>query len=269
MNEEKNYYRVLANLLKDILKINSIDKDYIKLTLDIIKKYFEADYCTWINVKEEDNKKIISNNKYEKIKLINISNTEEELIVLNSKIDNELENFLIEELKPVLNIIRNNVMLISNLKSEAYTDVLTNIANNNVLEKLLAEQKNFDSIGVCFIDANGLGIINNLYGHEEGDKMLITIANTIKKHIKKTDIYKKGGDEFIVICENITEELFNSKIESIKRDLRLTPYSASFGSEYKDKTDNLLELIKIADERMYIEKEKYRLENPDKYSIKR
>jgi diguanylate cyclase (GGDEF)-like protein len=108
-----------------------------------------------------------------------------------------------------------------------------------------------------------------MYGHKAGDALLKTVSMCISSYIKKDDIYRRGGDEFVAICSNISEEDFLEKIELIKNKLFQTEYSASFGYTYSAKTNNIKTLIEIADENMYIDKENYKLNNPSKYKVKR
>ena len=150
-----------------------------------------------------------------------------------------------------------------------FTDTLTRVCNFEAFQKKVAIKEYFENVGVCFIDVNGLGIVNNLHGHLAGDKMLIDIADIICQYIDKNDVYRKSGDEFIIVSEFTSEEDFNNKINKINNELPKYGYSASFGIVYKNKTNNIKEMIREADELMYIEKEKYREENPSRYSITR
>lgn len=275
MEVKEEYTRVLANLLTDILVINFTDENYINKVLNVLTKYFQADCCLWRRGKVKENffdfKDFNINNNLQraKVMLLNGKNGDEIIFILNPRISYELEEFLIENLKAVLGNISKCEFSISDLRNEMLTDALTGVSNVDAFNKLLTSKSSFENIGVCFVDANGLGIINNLYGHEEGDKMLITIADVIKSNIRKSDIYRKGGDEFIIVCENIPRDKFFEKINAIKETLPNYGYSASFGATYSENVSDLNKLVKLADELMYIEKEKFRKENPDKYNISR
>lgn len=267
-----DYNKVIVDLLFELFEINLIDENCISKIQNIVSKYFAADECKWfLSKKNNDLYDSDYNSKFGRVRFISVNdnNKEEIFVIINPKVEKDLEDFLISKLKVVLPSISNNIFEINNLKNEVFIDALTGIANNTAFQKLLSSKSMFKDVGVCFIDVNGLGIVNNLYGHDEGDKMLIGVADAIKKYIRKTDVYKKGGDEFIIVCENIDKTLFMEKIAKIKETLSDTGYSASFGVVYKEQTNNLINLINIADELMYEEKEKYRMENPDKYSIKR
>lgn len=214
---------------------------------------------------------IFSNEEFKRAKvvLLNSNYGNETFLIINPKVPVQLETFLLEKLKTVLGNISSCEFSVSDLKEEIMTDALTQVSSVEKYQNLINTKKEIQNVGVCFLDVNGLGVVNNLYGHDEGDKMLITIANAIKKYVRKTDVYRKGGDEFIIVCEDVTEERFLKRMETIREEILQTGYSASFGIVYRNFTNDLEDLVNLADSLMYVEKEQYRRENPDKYSISR
>ena len=126
----------------------------------------------------------------------------------------------------------------------------------------------YKNIGVAFIDADCLGIINNMYGYQKGDELLKAVATSLKKNFRVEDIYRIGGDEFVIICPNIKEELFLEKIANSQLYLSTTEFSASYGLVYCEMTEDLEYVVKEASIRMKKNKEKHREENPDEYSDK-
>lgn len=61
-------------------------------------------------------------------------------------------------------------------------------------------------VSVCFLDINGLKIVNDTLGHQYGDELIITVTKVIKKTIKQNDIVMRvGGDEFVVVLLNCPE----------------------------------------------------------------
>jgi diguanylate cyclase len=58
---------------------------------------------------------------------------------------------------------------------------------------------------LVFLDGDGFGQINKIYGDDIGDRVIIEISNSLKKYTRKTDIIaRKGGDEFVVIFRHVT-----------------------------------------------------------------
>lgn len=83
---------------------------------------------------------------------------------------------------------------IENLKKDKYIDSLLQVYNRTAYNELIQEKKKYSNCAVAFIDANGLSIVNNRYGHEEGDRFLIAVCDAFKTFFRYSDIYRIGGD---------------------------------------------------------------------------
>ncbi|MDF1567230.1 MAG: bacteriohemerythrin [Spirochaetaceae bacterium] len=100
----------------------------------------------------------------------------------------------------------------SRLEELALTDVLTNLYNRRYamrsLETLWNESLILDQpIGCMMIDADSFKTVNDTYGHDAGDKVLIELSRCISDHIRTDDIpCRLGGDEFLLICPNTDAE---------------------------------------------------------------
>ena len=76
------------------------------------------------------------------------------------------------------------------------------------------------SAGVAVIDLDDFKLYNDTYGHNAGDIVLATVAKTIRKSIRKNDVFVRyGGDEFVLVMPKIEEETFNKKLEEIKNNI--------------------------------------------------
>ena len=102
-----------------------------------------------------------------------------------------------------------NRLLLSEMERLANTDALTGIYNRNFFQQELAKeivkakQNNHIPFSILSIDINGLKRINDTFGHTQGDKLIIAVANLLKKTCRETDIItRSGGDEFTVLCPN-------------------------------------------------------------------
>jgi diguanylate cyclase (GGDEF)-like protein/PAS domain S-box-containing protein len=103
------------------------------------------------------------------------------------------------------------------LAHSATHDPLTKIANRSALtpflEAALARANQADhAVGVLHVDLDKFKEINDNFGHPAGDAVLIAVARRIKNNIRQTDIVARvGGDEFVVVCQNIQriEDLTN------------------------------------------------------------
>lgn len=245
-----------------LLKLNSIiitdeyNNDFINNIFNIIKTYLKADEIIYSK---------LDDNSYKVLKddiLIKLDNS----ILIIKKVKKELNDldFFKEFLTSILNNMFKNIIITEKLKNEKYTDSMLQIYNRLAYENLLKE-KEFNHVGIIFLDVNYLGVINNTYGHEEGDLLLKTISSCLKKHFRKTDIYRIGGDEIVIIVKNISEELFVSKTKDMLTSISNTPYSVSIGVRYEDKTCDLKSSVKVANFLMEENKEEFRKNNPDKY----
>lgn len=101
----------------------------------------------------------------------------------------------------------------SQLSSISHTDQLTTIANRRkVMEVLYTEVSNFQRhhrpFSVLMFDIDHFKRVNDNYGHEVGDQVLIRLAQVIKETIRETDTFGRwGGEEFIIVCPNTNKDM--------------------------------------------------------------
>lgn len=142
-------------------------------------------------------------------------------------------------------------------QDKLYKDPLTGIYNRRYFEDEIRDMDN--SAGVAMIDLDDFKLYNDIYGHEMGDRVLKTVAQTIEHCIRKTDmLVRYGGDEFLLILPNmvrgtlrgkllqIQEAIQNAKIPGCSR-LKL---SASIGGVLSE-NETIDEAISRADRLMY------------------
>ena len=113
-----------------------------------------------------------------------------------------------------------------------------------------------------FIDIDGFKNINDSYGHEIGDKLLISVAAQLKNAVRKADVVARmGGDEFVVILRNIKDKdevnrvasKMRAAIQSIQQiDQHPCPVDISIGiALYPECGSKADELVRVADNAMY------------------
>jgi len=121
--------------------------------------------------------------------------------------------------------------------------------------------------GIIEIDMNGLKYINDHFGHAEGDKGLQTIANILRESIEPKTMcaYRLSGDEFLVLMFKGKEKDLLITSENIRNKMALTNYSIAIGVHYiyADNKTNYEEALKLAEQKMYIDKEGYYLQHAD------
>ncbi len=157
------------------------------------------------------------------------------------------------------------------LQYYATVDTMTGVLNRRtgltLLEKQMKlMQRNKSSLSICFIDADNLKQVNDTFGHEEGDDLIIIITDIMRSSVRRSDtLCRLGGDEFLIILadckERQAEEIFSIIVDKISafNGQKAKPYSLSLShgcAEYNWKDDLLPDaLISLADERMYKEKQ--------------
>ena len=143
--------------------------------------------------------------------------------------------------------------LIEELRHVGCTDMLTGLKNRNEYMWKLNElkRKKLHSLGVIFIDINGLKQMNDTKGHEYGDAMIRKSAECIRKYSAE-NAYRIGGDEFIALWEDIAKEEFDEKVEELKKEFdEIKEYTISMGNIWQDGEIDIQQQVKKADASMY------------------
>ena len=153
------------------------------------------------------------------------------------------------------------VRTLRKLQKRIYIDPLTGVYNRKFLEEIfkfeVEKYKKFKTdFCLLFVDLNNFKLVNDTYGHEEGDKILRSVAKLLKENVRENDyVIRYGGDEFIIITE-IPHENILKLVERLTDKLNINykgiKVTASVGVAcYNSDGKDLKTLIKVADERMY------------------
>ena len=142
----------------------------------------------------------------------------------------------------------------------SYHDSLTGLYNRRYLEEQLEkiEMQGIVPLAVIIADVNGLKLTNDVFGHQEGDRLLIRTAEILKESCRRGDIIVRwGGDEFLVLLPYATEKAAQRIIDWIKTRLENekglpTQLSVAMGCAVKkDLSDDIQQVINDAEELMY------------------
>ncbi len=145
------------------------------------------------------------------------------------------------------------------LTKMSYSDQLTGVMNRNAYERKLGSMFGGDhSVGLIVADVNGLKHANDTEGHGAGDRLIIETAHALANEFGVERVFRTGGDEFLVVLQDFGENEIMSDIDLVRKYLSGVSVSASIGLAYAEHFDgNINELQKLADKRMYDDKNRY------------
>ena len=154
---------------------------------------------------------------------------------------------------------RNHVDMLHRL---SYHDLLTNALNRNAFMDVLSQFRpgQYASAGIIYIDINGMKEINDFYGHHQRDKILITTVAKVFNLFKPDELFRIGGDEFVIITYDLTETDFYEKFNLLRNifcEKTNLPFSIATGSCWVKSPSDLNSLLQQADSAMYTDKKKF------------
>ncbi len=157
------------------------------------------------------------------------------------------------------------------LESIAHYDSLTNLPNRTLLADRLQQtmaqsQRRGQSLAVVYLDLDGFKSINDEYGHDVGDQVLITVARCMKEVLRDCDTLARiGGDEFVAVlgdldapesCEPVLARLLLAASEPVNAGDATLRVSASIGvTFYPQDNADADQLLRHADQAMYAAKQ--------------
>ncbi|MEL1134504.1 GGDEF domain-containing protein [Desulfitobacterium sp. THU1] len=162
--------------------------------------------------------------------------------------------------------LKENAYYTKRIHELAYHDYLTDLPNrvlfsDRLNQAILSAKRTNENFAVIFLDLDDFKKVNDTLGHDQGDLLLKEIANKLTETLREEDtVSRYGGDEFLVLAQNISaeaiEELPRRIIESLERPFDLEGQSiyitASLGvSVYPVDGETVDQLIKSADIAMY------------------
>ena len=144
------------------------------------------------------------------------------------------------------------------LEKLSYEDTLTGLYNRNKFGHMMLELKENPPAGlaVVYLDLNGLKLVNDTLGHEQGDKLIQAAAQNIQMAFGK-NTYRIGGDEFVALLPNIMEEQLQIDIELVQEYMKCDKVNIAMGFSFRDHDVDVEEQTRIADREMYAQKEIY------------
>jgi diguanylate cyclase (GGDEF)-like protein len=153
------------------------------------------------------------------------------------------------------------------LEDKAYYDALTQLPNRSLLfdrlaQTLVRNARGQSLFAVCFVDLDNFKPINDTFGHDVGDRLLIEVARRLQASVRGNDtVARLGGDEFVVLvgemqndleAEQAIGRLLSSLSDPFITDGKQIKMQASIGyALYPDDSNDKEILLNLADQAMY------------------
>ena len=182
----------------------------------------------------------------------------------NRKLENDL---VVSKYK-----LENQAQELDRTRKEARTDALCGVGNRKAVDEALQfmisrYQSNGSMFGLMLIDIDHFKRINDTFGHQAGDDVLLSISTALKECVRPEDfVGRLGGDEFVIILEGLTHEnadLVGSRIRStvelydfsIANSGQSTVVTMSMGLAVVKQEDDTASIYQRADRALYKSKE--------------
>lgn len=261
--------RVINPKTKEIINLNNIDINSFKnhQCFDFWENGISCSNCISMRALNE-------NNSFSKFETLN----DKVYMVIASPININGVSYVVELLKDVTDdtlLYDLQGSALEDLKSEVsrlnkliVTDELTNIFNirylNETLPTMLSNlNKSNNSINIIIIDIDKFKLINDSYGHLCGDYIIKEFANLLDSYIHSIGGFtcRYGGDEFVSVVENLTEDDTYIKVEEFEEIInnhnfvyanKKITISFSFGISYLSSNDiSITDALNLADLNLY------------------
>lgn len=196
-----------------------------------------------------------------------VNETNSLLLQSNTALESLAQNLENEVLRKTAELQKANDML-TNL---ATTDSLTHIYNRryleeNALREIAQSLRHESPLSLILFDIDYFKIINDTYGHQSGDNVLISITQSVKTRIRKDDIFARiGGEEFVILLPNTDIEQAITLANDIKENIALLSIPSKIGlisftvsigiSEFSTHFEGFGEFLNDADIKLYRAKE--------------
>ena len=193
--------------------------------------------------------------------------SEEKFLHEMTELNNQLINTQRKLVKKNIEIMKLN----EKLQKLSITDPLTSTFNRRyfyekINEEIARAKRNNYFLTILFIDLNNFKKINDMYGHEEGDRVLIAFSQIVKNNIRNNidSIFRFGGDEFVLIlvdcsetqAKNVAERL-NAEIKKVQNTLSIACGIMQISPD--EESIDIEKLLALADKKMYEHKKEMKM----------
>ncbi|QOP40866.1 GGDEF domain-containing protein [Sulfurimonas marina] len=206
---------------------------------------------------------------------IPFSINDEYSIVLNIAAKNESEVSQINAMTPSIKnyfeaakpVIESRI-LTAKLRDTSLRDGMTGLYNRRFLEEFIDQvisqaNRKDETYTVLMLDVDFFKMVNDTYGHDLGDKVIVELANVLKKSIREADLaIRYGGEEFLILLHNATSEGALNVAQKIHQSFAALTFEVGMGetmkktisigiAKYPSDADSIWKTIKFADTALY------------------
>ena len=162
-----------------------------------------------------------------------------------------------------------NNLLMERLTTLSSIDMLTGIMNRNIMnnrvDRVIAGKEVLETpFAIIFADMNGLKHLNDTQGHQAGDTMLKEAAMLLSDVFYDAEVYRVGGDEFMVIACKMDPDTVQKRVaELMEKANKTETVRFAIGISYSKDEPDILKAMRAADKKMYEDKKHFYEDNPD------
>lgn len=136
---------------------------------------------------------------------------------------------------------------------------------NNRVDRVIAGKDVLETpFAIIFADMNGLKRLNDTKGHQAGDAMLKEAAGILSDVFYDAEVYRVGGDEFMVIACKMEPDTVGERVaELIEKSNRTETVRFAIGVSLSKDEPDIIKAMRSADKKMYEDKQRFYEAHPD------
>ena len=147
---------------------------------------------------------------------------------------------------------------------QKYTDMLTSLKNRNYLNAKMQEWEDCEVFpqSIVIVDLNNVKYVNDNYGHEEGDQLIVKAAGIlVNTQLENSEIIRTDGNEFLIYLVGYSDRQINTYTKKLSKEMKNLPHEFGAAIGYSMITDEIKTLddaINEATLEMITNKEEYK-----------
>ncbi|MBP5606847.1 MAG: sensor domain-containing diguanylate cyclase [Lachnospiraceae bacterium] len=163
-----------------------------------------------------------------------------------------------------------NYQLLQKMEILSSVDLLTGVKNRNKMNELVDDILSGTRVpqypyAIVFADLNGLKNVNDENGHGAGDALLKGAAELLKEIFPECEVFRAGGDEFMVVAGGMDTETVEEKIKKLRqREASVDNLHFAIGMHVVSEKEDIRIAMRDADQGMYTDKKEYYAHHPDR-----